>query len=465
MRDPLLFWVALLTAVYIAVYFARNWPTKHLASPSSLYAVLVAVHFAVPGMLFGLEQGPDYVFLPNGQFAAEAMLFAFASLLAFQGGSFFVNSGVLGRRHRHYGAARPFWARNRVLVCVVALLVGGWMARIHIIESNAYFQILRGAEQGDLAGPFYTAILMAEQSPTYAICILAIVYWRPNVSPSRLLRLALVCVVLSEIVYWLPSGRKEPVVLTVVLPLMTRYLQRRKLPSARIALSLLTAAVLMFPAIQLYRNAMEAGGTGGGLIDTVVTATTIAETGTVSTNMSGGEIIFGRMSLLEPLSACIRLNRNGAWEPMLGISYAQALLSFVPRFMWPEKPNLHYGTVFGHAAGFLSRDDWFTSISVTFFGEAFLNFAWGGLVPILLMGAIFGGLYRQITASLHRETWLLVYLVAMPTILYIGGTFAMYFGGLIKLLPFFYVVGRLMARRRPLRPHVGRTPAPSVVIR
>src|ERR1700733_1905709 len=463
MRDPLLFWASFSTATYIAIYLTRIWPTGQLASPSSLYAALVALHFAVPGMVFGLKDGPDYVFSPNGHFAAEAMLFAFASLLTFQIGSFLVNSNILRRRHRLHGATRPFWSRNRVFAFVVALLIVGWLARIDIIESNAYFQILR-SRKGSLEGAFYAAISMAEMLPIYAACILAIVYWRPNASPSRLLRLSLACVVVSEIVYWLPSGRKEAVVLAVVLPLLARYLQRRKLPSGKTFGALLIGVVLLFQGTNVYRSAMERGRTGGDQVDTVVAAVTLAETGTVSADMSSDEFIFRRMSLLEPLSACIRLNRHGIWEPMLGSSYAQALWSFVPRVLWPEKPNLHYGTEFGHAAGVLPRSDVLTSISVTYFGEAFLNFAWGGLVPIFLVGMIFGGLYRQIRASLHRETWLLVYLVAMPTILYIGGTFAIYFGGLIKLLPFFYIVGWLVERSGAVRPYVGRKPGPSMGI-
>ena len=152
---------------------------------------------------------------------------------------------------------------------------------------------------------------------------------------------------------------------------------------------------------------------------------------------------------MEPVSASIRLIKDGDWEPMLGSSYAEALLSLIPRVLWPGKPDLHYGTEFGHAAGFLSPGDWLTSISVTYFGEAFLNFAWGGLFPMFMMGMILGGVYRQLRVSVRQETWMLVFVIALPTVLYVGGTFALHFGGLIKLLPFFFLVGWMMESRPP----------------
>jgi hypothetical protein len=58
-----------------------------------------------------------------------------------------------------------------------------------------------------------------------------------------------------------------------------------------------------------------------------------------------------------------------------------------------------------------------------------------------------GLLYRQTLRSPRRETWLLVYASALPVILYVGGTFALTFGGLVKILPFVYVVGWLMDGR------------------
>jgi len=430
--------------MYVVVYLFRIRTSGHLASPSSLYAVLTCIHFAIPALMISLGQGPQFRFRDNGPYAAEAMIFAWLALVALQFGSLFANSRLILPSQTGIARRSKGWNARYVLAVVTTLIVVGWAARIHIIESNAYFQILR-TSQGELEGPFYAAIRMAEQFPIYALCMVAIAYWRPGGLPSRFLHFGLATIILSEVAYWLPSGRKEPVVLAVLLPLLIRYLRQGRLPSAKTLGALALAGTLLFPAIFTYRNAMEAAGTGPGLVETVISAAEFAGSGAVSSSdMTSGEIILGRMSLMEPLSAAVRLYHEGDWEPMLGRSYAQALLSLVPRVLWPGKPDFHYGTDFGQAAGILSSGDWLTSISVTYFGEAFLNLGWGGLVAMLVMGMLLGALYSQVAASAHRETWLLVYAVALPTLLYAGGTFALHFGGLLKLLPFFYLLGRLM---------------------
>lgn len=443
MRDPLLFSVAMLATMYIVVYLFRIRTTGHLASPSSLYAGLTCIHFSIPAIIQSFEQGSLFSNRDNGLYAVEAMIFAWLALIALQFGALFANSRLLSPGRLDIAKRNNAWSARQVGAVVIALLVAGWAARIHIIESNAYFQILR-TSQGELEGPFYAAIRMAEQFPLYALCIVAVMYWRPGILTSNVLPFGLVIIIFSEVVYWLPSGRKEPLVLAFLLPLLIRYLRKGQLPSAKTVGALVLAVVLLFPAVSMYRNAMEVGGMGSNVVETVISAMEFAESGTVGSDKTSAEIIFGRMSLLESLSAAVRLYNEGDWEPMLGKSYAQALLSLVPRVFWPGKPDLHYGTDFGQAAGILSSGDWLTSISVTYYGEAFLNFGWVGLFVMLVMGILLGVLYKKATTSAHRETWLLVYVVALPTILYVGGTFALHFGGLLKLLPFFYLLGRFM---------------------
>jgi hypothetical protein len=443
MRDPLLFAAALTTTVYSVSYLARVWPTGHLVSPSSLYAALTAIHFAIPGILLSLQDRSRFVNVLNEPYAVEAVMFSLLSLIAVQFGSLLANTNVGRRGSENLGPVTRPWNNRATVVVVAALILVGLITRIYVIESNAYFQITR-TTQGELEGPFYVAIRMAEMFPLHALCILAIWYWRPGTLPPRRLFFTFLVVLFAELAYWLPTGRKEPVLLALLLPVLIRYFRLAKLPSAIEIGTLLVFGALLFPATFLYRVAMETTGIDNGVVETVIAAAELAETGSMTGDKTAGDLVVSRLELLESVCASVRLIREGGWEPMLGMSYMEVLLSFVPRVIWPSKPNLHYGTEFGHAAGFLSPGDWLTSISVTYFGEAYLNLGWLGLFPMFCMGLLLGLLYRQLRVSRHRETWLLVYIAAMPTILYIGGTFALNFGGLIKLLPFFYLVGRTM---------------------
>lgn len=447
-RQTMILALSLLACLYSVVYLNGSYRKGDLVAPHSLYAFLTLLHFFLPGVLIGLGMAPDFSNIRNAEYVLLAIVFAFAGLIVVQLGSNFAVSGrfsTSGVPAVTSSATRP-WKASKIFFVTVALLIIGWATRIYVIQSGAYLQIHR-VEQGELEGPFYAAIRMVEFFPLHVICLLSIRYWRPGAHLSNYWHTAFYGCVISEILYWLPSGRKEGVVLAIVLPLLIRYMRMGKLPSWRAVSIFLGFLALLFPLTYLYRVALELGGGAGGMAD-ISAAISEVIGGDNDYGKTPGEIIFGRFSLLEPLSACIRIWQDGIWSPMMGTSYAFALLGLIPRFVWPGKPDLHYGNEFGYVSGIISPSDTLTSISVTFFGESYLNFGFAGLLPLLIIGFLFGIFYKNINTSKHAETWLLVYAISIPTILYVGGTFALYFGGLIKLLPFYYVVGRFIEGRR-----------------
>jgi hypothetical protein len=100
-----------------------------------------------------------------------------------------------------------------------------------------------------------------------------------------------------------------------------------------------------------------------------------------------------------------------------------------------------------------SRPDRITSISVTLPGEAFLNFGWFGTVFMAVLGCAYALIYRLHLGAPRSPTRLLLYVTAVPTMLYIGATFALYYSTLARLLVFFWVLGKFMEirwRKAPL---------------
>jgi len=163
--------------------------------------------------------------------------------------------------------------------------------------------------------------------------------------------------------------------------------------------------------------------------------------------LNPGTVMLNRISLLEPLAACIRIIDEGIWEKFSGDSYIHLLYAFIPRFLFPGKPGLHYGNDFGHAAGVLSDFDFDTSVSVTFIGETYLNFGWIGVIVGFAFGLVFTVLYNLATSAVNKLTWLVIYALTLPSIIYFGGTFALYFGGLVKITPFYYILLFLIKKR------------------
>ncbi len=440
--------LSLLFSLYALGYLYRCYKTNGLAAPHALYSFLVLLHFILPGVLIGLGTAPAFVNFQNYEYVTQAVLYSGLALISIQAGSNFAISKRFApnsvARVRHSGSLQ--WLDFKIVIVTVALLGAGWIARIYVIQIDAYFQLARTANQ-NISDSLYAAIRMIELFPLQVICLIAIRYWRSDNKKSTFWRNYLSINILMEIAYWLPSGRKEPLILAVVLPVLIRYLRTKQLPSKKFTLAFIGLVIMMFPAVYFYRVTAEQSGGIYSIAD-VIAAITGAASDSSRFGKGGWDIIFGRFSLLEPMAACIRILNDQIWEPFYGLSYFQGLLGFVPRFLWPGKPDLHYGNDFGYYAGYLSEGDTVTSISVTFFGESYLNLGYFGLIPLLFIGFLFGYIYRKTFASKHIETWLLLYTVLIPTILYVGGTFALYFGGLIKLLPFFYIIGRLMEGRK-----------------
>jgi hypothetical protein len=449
MQDLQLLIVASLTIFYCLGVLRFEAKSKRLAAPLSLYAGLLIVHFAFPAAMFAFDPAHSFFNADNSDFAAVAMLYVLASFIGFQMGAWFIeywpaHSFVIMRN-----SSTEEWRSAKVILIAVVISVIGWLARVHIIQSDAYFQVTR-TFQGELEGPFYAWIRFAEMLPLHILLLLAVHVWHPVHIRSTGWVYGYAAVLIAEFSYWIPTGRKEEPILILLLPMMIRYLQRRKLPSVATILSFGVFVIALFPISHFYRWAIESyGGLGQDVFSTAEVGISIMDGATNETfeNVFGISIfqsILRRLALIEPVSACLRLIDTGQWQLFLGQSYADGIVGVIPRAIWPSKPDFHYGTEFGHSSGLLENYDSLTSISVTFIGESFLNFAWLGVIPLVLMGAIFTFIYTQMDRTAHKQTWALIYAVTLPTILFCGGTFALYFGGILKTWTLFYFLAILM---------------------
>jgi hypothetical protein len=423
-----------LTTVVFLVFRGRT-----LLFPGKIYALLFIAHIAVPTLLLGLGQAPRFVNNANEAYLVSSILFSWTCLLGTTLGATFA------ARLRLYAPAAVtktvfHWRGDRTLIAVGFLVLATWATRAYVVQSDGYFQLQR-ATQGELEGPLYAAIRMVEQFGMFANVLLSAYTWGRKTSPSaRLVRLVMVLTA-CEFMYWLPSGRKEDTILSVLLPVATRHLLTGYRPTRRAIVIFATFVALFFPLSHYYRLAIEFNLTNLSA-DEALSLIDLASSsaGSAEVDIRPTDVVFNRVSLLEPISASMRLVSQGIWPLLAGQSYAEVLLTLVPRVAWAGKPEFHYGNDFGHAAGYLGIDDEATSISVTYFGEAFLNFSWLGGIAMFAIAFIFTTLYKLAAASSDRITGAMMYLLCLPSLLYLGGTFTLYFGGLLKILPFFYLI-------------------------
>lgn len=413
-----------------------------IASPAPLLGALTLLHFCLPA-LFTCGM-PDLFADPRSlPYLPAGLLLVGSSYLAFLlGAAWAERAGNMTRRE----PTVVHWSTWNVLVITVPLLVLGWLTRAFFVARGTYFQIDR-TDSASLPEAFAAFLGQFELFPSFAGLFVLLAFLGRG-RPLRRHELGLVTALYGlELVYWIPTGRKEQVLWSLLQPLLAAVLLRKRALPLAALLGLLAITAILVPAAYYYRLSMETTGQQ----QSVMTAINSALEGGVDQASKSRDpawmLTLRRFNLAEPVAACVRLIETGTWQPLLGASYLDAITGLVPRLLWPDKPSLHYGNEFGYEGGFISATDTRTSISVTFIGESYLNFRWVGSVMFVFLGWTFSRVWQNSQSSPNRQTWVLVYLVMLPSLMYLGGTFAMYIGGLFKTVPFYYVLGRLAETR------------------
>jgi hypothetical protein len=94
--------------------------------------------------------------------------------------------------------------------------------------------------------------------------------------------------------------------------------------------------------------------------------------------------------------------RDAAWvfshwdgQPLLGRTYLGGLVSMVPSGVFPQKKQWHLGLTGVRIVGWDTEEHF--GLRITFFGEAFLNFGWPGVIALaVVLGCAFGVLLRML---------------------------------------------------------------------
>jgi len=110
-------------------------------------------------------------------------------------------------------------------------------------------------------------------------------------------------------------------------------------------------------------------------------------------------------------------------------------VTFIPRFLWPDKPTMSEANRFYQLAYGLNdqRTLQSVSISVGCLAEAFINFGWFGVIGIMfLIGALLGMFERTFFAEGSNGYFLAMGLALVPVFLSVESQFAQYFSSVVQ---------------------------------
>lgn len=166
-------------------------------------------------------------------------------------------------------------------------------------------------------------------------------------------------------------------------------------------------------------------------------------------------------SLAQDSSTVARVSRVSTLETVIamtptevpywmGNSYRTLLTSFIPRVIWPGKPESKIGQEFGHRYALLNYDDLTTSYNLPWLPEFYANFGFIGVVfGMFLVGVIFRFIIQKLSAPRGDNLSLILGLAISFNLFYADSNFALLFGGvLLKFLAGLAILFFLTANYR-----------------
>lgn len=134
-----------------------------------------------------------------------------------------------------------------------------------------------------------------------------------------------------------------------------------------------------------------------------------------------------------------------------GYTYRTLFTSFLPRFLFPDKPYKRTGQEFGHHYTFLSEDDFSTSYNLPVLVEAFVNFGPEGVISIMfLVGCIFVFFYALLNHPGAGEGGIVIITVIFHNLCTLETDFSITFGNTLQYLVLFYLIIKLKVMKTPV---------------
>ena len=259
------------------------------------------------------------------------------------------------------------------------------------------------------------ALQLAGYMQPLGVVILAYAYGRHR---NRSLLVPLACAIAVEMVMGFVADSKGQVLIGTVLAAFTLTMVSGKVPKGWLV-AVVAMVVLVFPILQANRIAMQIYGTGHAFAAENVMETLERALQTKESIDSGhfqAESFFERTSLKGNVTVIVTKTGNEV-EFQNGRTIMSLLAAFIPRVIWPDKPDTATGRLVNSEFFHLEQRE--TNISPSHLGELYWNFGWpGAMIGMAVIGALLGTIAARfdLTGS-PSLTRVLVTIVTIKTII------------------------------------------------
>lgn len=262
-------------------------------------------------------------------------------------------------------------------------------------------------------------------------------YFGGRLVRSQKLLLATVFIPMAVVILMLTIGGKMLAITILGLPAIAYWYTRRRMPWRTILAALLLLVFVIFPIYNNYRLQKRDLGTRERLGKTLQVASEW-DSSTFYTNSI--ESFMGRMAVVTSMAAVLRdvpesvEFRRGDTLLLLPISM------FIPRILWPDKPNIMTGREFGVTFQLVGGIDRETQIAPTVLADFYWNFHLPGvLIGMFLLGGFYRLCYQRYGAStgydpIGKAIWLSLLVTLMAFEFNVAGLLAVLLKSLLIMV-------------------------------
>ena len=238
----------------------------------------------------------------------------------------------------------------------------------------------------------------------------------------------------------------QPVFFLVFMAII--YWNKKRIIPWHVTLLLFLIIVVLTPVKSVYRNLTWNARSSQNYIERVhmlYNSADIYYSNGIFSSIGNDTSTVNRLAHISTFAHVINMT-PGSVPYWWGESYQTLWSSFIPRLLWPDKPEATIGQAFGHRYKLLNSDDKMTSFNLPWLPEFYANFGTiGVLMGMFAVGVLFQFLVQKFSAPSNKNIEHVLGITLLFNLFYAESNFSLMIGGVLLTFFAFYVLIRILS--------------------
>jgi len=290
-----------------------------------------------------------------------------------------------------------------LFLVLLPLLTLIWIGRYFLLSTGSYYHIFRSDYQ--FTSPFYSVFSQLDGYGLIIVGALFLIAFSGGKKRQKNSKFTIAIIIfILELLWYVPSGQREPIVFTILASVFAYIFIKRTIPKKTIAV----LVIVSFPLLAIFGEYRYAASTSHHVSEIALKITLPAllearkqleiKDTSIAANIT--DRFYDGKSL-----GYLLTHYSDDYDYELGMTYKNIPFVFIPRFLYLDKP------IFTTAL-----NNWYVlvaggSMPTTFWGEAYINYSWFGIVLMsYILGLAMKGYDYIFIKRVHKPYWIYLYI-------------------------------------------------------